>query len=137
MTITESTPILFVEDVKMMQQVISRMLASLGYRDVTSAASGEEAVAHLRQRAFGLIISDWNLDKLSGLDLLAFVRASTEHASTPFIMISGHFDRSRIAQAIDAGANAMLIKPFTINSLSEKLAICHAFKSGRRLSIID
>jgi len=122
MAIDRASPILIVDDYSRMLRIIRGLLRQLGYEQVEEACDGESALAKLRQKRFRLVISDWNMEPMSGLELLRQVRADPALAATPFIMITAETREAKIAEAQQAGVNGYIIKPFGAEALSSKIA---------------
>src|ERR1700694_4038371 len=102
--------------------LLSKTLTGLGY-DVTEAANGQEALEILTGPASGvdLVLTDWNMPVMNGLDLLKAIRARPQFGSTPVIMITTETEMDQMAAAIEAGANEYVMKPFTAQILLDKL----------------
>lgn len=117
--------ILVVDDSKLMRDLISMALRSLGATDVESAASGREALSYLSTQKADLVILDWVLGDIDGLECVRRIRAGTTATagSTPIIMISGAKPRAAGIDALEAGANHFMPKPFTLAQLMEGLSI--------------
>ena len=122
MAIDRASSILIVDDYSRMLRIIRSLLRQLGYEQVEEAASGVEALEMLRQRRFDLVISDWNMEPMSGLELLRAVRADPALAALPFIMITAEAREAKIAEAEQAGVSGYIIKPFGAEALSLKIA---------------
>jgi two-component system, chemotaxis family, chemotaxis protein CheY len=114
-------PVLLVDDEPAALELCKRLLDRLGFRDVKAAADGTGALSMLKERKFGIVISDWNMPEMSGLELVRRIRADEKLARTPFLMTSvdGAVARARVAR--EAGVNAFLIKPFGEAALRTKL----------------
>ncbi|MBF0572999.1 MAG: chemotaxis protein CheW [Desulfamplus sp.] len=124
--VAENLKILLVEDDRTMRQIEIHVLKKIGYTDVIQAANGDEAIQILQQEQdINIIISDWNMPKKGGLELLKWVRADKKLNSIPFIMATGQADKKHEKQAVDAGVTGFLVKPFADDEL--KLAIRKAF----------
>ncbi len=113
--------ILLVDDQPSMRSLARFALESFGMRSVVEAKSGREAIQLMEGKAFSLIISDWNMEDVDGLTFLKVVRKHPRTKSTPFIMLTGHSDREQVKQAIDAGVNNYVIKPFDAMTLLKKI----------------
>lgn len=122
MSIDKSTPILVVDDYAVMLKIVRSILASLGFREIDEAADGRIALAKMRRRRYGLVISDWDMQPMSGHDLLRAVRAAPELSLTPFIMIAAAPRPENVAAATRDGANAFIAKPFSANILMDRIA---------------
>jgi two-component system chemotaxis response regulator CheY len=122
MAIDRASPILIVDDYSRMLRIIRNLLRQLGYAQVEEAPDGASALEKLRQKPFALVISDWNMEPMSGLELLRAVRADPALADLPFIMITAEARAAKIAEAQRAGVSGYIIKPFGAEALSLKIA---------------
>jgi two-component system, chemotaxis family, chemotaxis protein CheY len=122
MAIDRSGRILIVDDYSRMLRIIRGLLRQLGYDQVEEASDGASALDKLRQKRFSLVISDWNIQPMSGLELLRQVRADPALATLPFIMITAEARAAKIAEAQQAGVSDYIIKPFGAEALSLKIA---------------
>lgn len=113
--------ILIVDDQASMRQLMSYSLERLGVRNVTAARSGAEALTQLGAAKFDLIISDWNMDNIDGLQLLQHVRKNPLLQKMPFIMATGNKDKMKVKTAIQNGVNNYITKPFTVEVLKKKI----------------
>ena len=126
MQIDSSTPILVVDDYQTMIRIIRNLLKQLGFEDVDDATDGVEAMSKLRQRKYGLIISDWNMEPMNGLDLLKQVRADPKLSGIPFIMVTAESKTDNVVAAKQAGVSNYIVKPFNAETLGKKLATVFA-----------
>ena len=122
MAIDKSTPILIVDDYRTMIRIIRNLLTQLGFDNLDEAQDGRAALAKLKQRRFGLVISDWNMEPMSGIELLRQVRADPELAALPFLMITAENRDERVALAREAGVNGYVVKPFNADTLGQQIA---------------
>ncbi len=113
--------ILIVDDYKTMLRIIRNLLKQLGFSNVEEAQDGSAALQKLRDKGFGLIISDWNMEPMSGLQLLKEVRADVKLKDTPFIMITAESKSENVIAAKEAGVNNYIVKPFNAATLKGKL----------------
>lgn len=121
MSVELSMPVLVVDDYKTMVRIIQNLLKSLGFTDVHGAASGAEAMAKMAENDYGLIISDWNMEPMSGYDLLCKVRAEEKTQSLPFIMVTAESKTENVVAAKRAGVNNYIVKPFNAQTLKQKM----------------
>ena len=121
MSADASLPILIVDDYKTMIRIIRNLLKQLGFEDVDEAADGSEALTKMRGRKYGLVISDWNMEPMTGYDLLREVRASPELSQTPFIMITAESKTENVIAAKKAGVSNYIVKPFNAATLKTKM----------------
>ena len=121
MAIDLSMPILVVDDYNTMIRIICNLLKQLGYQNIDNATDGASALAKLRAGRFGLVISDWNMEPMSGYDLLKEVRADAKLGKTPFIMITAESKTENVIAAKKAGVNNYIVKPFNAQTLQSKI----------------
>jgi two-component system chemotaxis response regulator CheY len=122
MAVDMQMPILVVDDYKTMVRIIQNLLKQLGFTNFDDAADGEEALAKMRESKYALVISDWNMDPVSGYDLLQTVRAHEELRDTPFIMVTAESHGEKVYAAKQAGVNNYIVKPFNAATLKRKLS---------------
>ena len=113
--------ILIVDDYKTMLRIIHALLKQLGFYNVELALDGATALHKLRERRFDLVISDWNMEPMTGLQLLAEVRADAHLKNTPFIMVTAESKTENVVAAKRAGVSSYIIKPFNAETLRAKL----------------
>jgi two-component system chemotaxis response regulator CheY len=114
--------ILIVDDYKTMLRIIRNLLKQLGFNNVDEAMDGSAALQKLRAKDYGLVISDWNMEPMSGFDLLKEVRADNKLQGVPFIMITAESKTENVVAAKEAGVNNYIVKPFNAATLKEKLS---------------
>lgn len=119
MAIDFNIPVLIVDDQKTMLRIIRSLLEGIGFKNVTEALDGTKALEVMEQQSFGLILSDWNMEPMSGLDYLKAVRAKGDQ--TPFIMITAESKTENVIAAKQAGVNNYIIKPFNAETLKAKI----------------
>ncbi|MBV8854251.1 MAG: chemotaxis response regulator CheY [Sinobacteraceae bacterium] len=112
---------LVVDDFSTMRRIIKNLLHDLGYPNVTEADDGKTALPMLQGGNFDFLISDWNMPGMSGLDLIKAVRSDAKLAKMPVLMLTAEAKREQIIEAAQAGVNGYVIKPFTADTLKEKL----------------
>ena len=112
---------LIIDDMSSMRMMIKSVLREYGIIDVHEAADGEKAVELIAGGRFDLIICDWDMPKMTGLEFLRHVRATDTTRQLPFIMLTAVSDRDHVAQAIDAGVSDYLAKPFKPADLMRKI----------------
>lgn len=122
MVADKSIAVLVVDDYRSMTRIMRNMLAQLGFMQVDEAASGEAALALIRDRNYGLILSDWNMEPMSGLELLRRVRSEARTADTPFVMVTAEAKAENVIAARQSGVSNYVIKPFTLAVLRQKLS---------------
>jgi len=121
MTMDKSMNVLIVDDYKTMLRIIRNLLKQIDINNVEEATDGAEALAKLRAGSFGLVISDWNMLPMSGLQLLQEVRADARLKATPFIMITAESKAENVVAAKQAGVSNYIVKPFNAETLREKI----------------
>ena len=112
---------LVVDDFSTMRRIIKNLLHDLGYSNVTEADDGKTALPMLQAGNFDFLITDWNMPGMPGLDLIKAVRADARLAKMPVLMLTAEAKREQIIEAPQAGVNGYVIKPFTAETLKEKL----------------
>jgi two-component system chemotaxis response regulator CheY len=121
MAVDHSMPILVVDDYQTMVRIIRNLLTQLGFSDVDEAVDGTEALQKLKRRNYGLIISDWNMEPMSGYELLRQVREDGRLTRTPFIMVTAESKTESVIAAKQAGVNNYIVKPFNAATLKSKI----------------
>jgi two-component system chemotaxis response regulator CheY len=115
-----ATRCLVADDSSTMRKIILRSLNAVGVNDITEAADGEEAIKLFGDGSFNLVLTDWNMPGKSGLEVIQAIR--TTNKEVPIIMVTTEAEKSRVLEAIQAGVSDYLVKPFTADTLREKLA---------------
>ncbi len=113
--------ILIVDDFSTMRRIIKNLLRDLGYNNTSEADDGLTALPMLQGGNFDLLITDWNMPGMQGIDLLRAVRADPKLATLPVMMVTAEQKREQIIEAAKAGVNGYIVKPFTAQTLKEKL----------------
>ena len=121
MALDLSMPILVVDDYQTMVRIIRNLLKQLGFEDVDDASDGTAALARLKGRKYGLVISDWNMEPMTGYELLRHVRADEGLRTTPFIMVTAESKTENVVAAKEAGVNNYIVKPFNADTLKQKI----------------
>ena len=122
MAVDMSMPILIVDDYKTMLRIVRNLLKQLGFENVEEAMDGSSALEKLRDRDYGLVISDWNMEPMTGLQLLREVRSDAHMQETPFIMVTAESKTENVIAAKQAGVNNYIVKPFNAATLQAKMA---------------
>jgi two-component system chemotaxis response regulator CheY len=117
----KSINVLIVDDYRSMLRIIQNLLKQLEFNNVDEAMDGEQALAKLRAGNFGLVLSDWNMAPMTGLDLLKEVRADQRLKNMPFIMITAESKTENVVAAKQAGVSNYIVKPFNAETLREKI----------------
>ena len=121
MAVDTAMPILVVDDYKTMIRIIRNLLKQLGFNDVDEATDGAEALQKLRSKQYGLVISDWNMEPMTGYELLKHVRGDDSLSATPFIMVTAESKTENVIAAKKAGVNNYIVKPFPAATLKAKI----------------
>lgn len=121
MSMDTSMRVLIVDDYKTMLRIMRNLLAQLSFGNVEESSNGEDALAKLESDNFGLVISDWNMQPMTGLDLLRRVRASARLKHIPFIMVTAESKTENVIAAKQAGVSNYIVKPFNAETLRGKI----------------
>ena len=121
MAVDLSMPVLVVDDYQTMIRIIRNLLNQLGFKNIEEAKDGRQALEKLNAGKFGLVISDWNMEPMTGYELLQQVRASEKLKTTPFIMVTAESKTENVIAAKKAGVNNYIVKPFNAETLKGKL----------------
>ena len=121
MAVDLSMPVLVVDDYSTMVRIIRNLLKQLGFEDVDDASDGTAALAKLQEKKYGLVISDWNMEPMTGYELLKQVRSDPSLASTPFIMVTAESKTENVIAAKKAGVSNYIVKPFNAQTLKTKI----------------
>jgi len=121
MAVDTSMKVLVVDDFATMRRIVKGVLKQLGFSSIVEAEDGSAALEVLKKEKIGLIVSDWNMPKMTGLDLLKSVRADDNLKATPFIMVTAEGQKENVIEAVKAGVSNYIVKPFTPETFSEKL----------------
>ena len=116
-----SMPILVVDDYSTMIRIIRNLLKQLGFENVDDANDGSAALAKMQAKKYGLVISDWNMEPMTGYDLLRQVRADPALSKTPFIMVTAESKTENVMAAKKAGVDNYIVKPFNAQRLQHKI----------------
>lgn len=121
MAVDMSMQILIVDDYKTMLRILRNLLKQIGFENIDEATDGSAALDRLRGRHYGLVISDWNMEPMTGLQLLQSVRADDKLKGTPFIMVTAESKKENVIAAKQAGVSNYIVKPFNAATLKMKL----------------
>lgn len=116
-----SIKVLIVDDFATMRRILKNILKQLGFKNLLEADDGTTAMEALEKNDIDLVISDWNMPKMTGLELLKWVRANKKYAKTPFLMVTAEAQKQNVIEAVQAGVSNYVVKPFTAEAISEKL----------------
>lgn len=126
MSLDTSMKVIVIDDMMTMRKIITKMLKGMGFADITEADDGATAwplieEAYNSGKPFQFIVSDWNMPKMSGLDLLIKIRATEGMNTTPFLMITAEAEQSNVVKVVQAGVSNFIVKPFTPETLKDKI----------------
>jgi two-component system chemotaxis response regulator CheY len=121
MPIDSKMAVLVVDDYSTMVRIIRNLLRQLGFADIDDASDGAEALEKMSAKRYGLVISDWNMEPMTGFDLLQRVRANPQLEATPFIMVTAESKTENVIAAKKAGVNNYIVKPFNAQTLKSKI----------------
>ncbi len=113
--------ILIVDDFSTMRRIIKNLLRDLGFQNTQEADDGQTALPMLQNGSFEFLVTDWNMPGMQGIDLLKAVRADPKLATLPVLMVTAESKREQIIEAAQAGVNGYIVKPFTAQTLQEKI----------------
>ena len=113
--------ILIVDDYKTMLRIIRNLLKQIGFDNVDEATDGSTALQRLREKNYGLVISDWNMEPMTGLQLLKEIRSDPKLKHIPFIMVTSESRTENVIAAKEAGVSNYIVKPFNADALKQKL----------------
>ena len=113
--------VLVVDDFSTMRRIIKNLLKQIGYKNIDEAEDGAQALSKLKDGGYGLIVSDWNMPNMDGLDMLKAVRQDPIIKDMPDLMVTAEAEQEKVITAIQAGVNNYVVKPFTGEILKEKL----------------
>ncbi len=119
MTVDKNMNILVVDDYQTMIRIIKNLLKQLGFNNIDEATDGGMALSKIKEKPYGLIISDWNMEPMTGIDLLKNVRGGGNQV--PFIMVTAESKTENVLAAREAGVNNYIVKPFNADTLKSKL----------------
>lgn len=113
--------VLVVDDFSTMRRIVKNLLTELGFTNIVEADDGATALPMLEQGGIDFLVTDWNMPKMPGIDLLKQVRANPDLANMPVLMVTAEAQREQIMEAAQAGVNGYVVKPFTADTLKEKI----------------
>ncbi|MGA2894390.1 MAG: response regulator [Xanthobacteraceae bacterium] len=130
MTLAAPVPALIVDDSSTTINILRTLLRQLGFADVDDASDGSTALAKMRGRRYGLVISDWNMTPMTGFDFLKEVRADPALKRTPFIMVTAESKTENVIAAKRAGVDNYIVKPFNAQTLKAKIESVFIARAG-------
>lgn len=113
--------ILVVDDMSTMRRIVKNILKQLGFSNMDEAENGQEALQKLRADAFGFVVSDWNMPVMPGIEMLRAIRADEKLKHIPVLMVTAEAQKENLIEAIQAGVNNYVVKPFTAETMQEKI----------------
>jgi two-component system chemotaxis response regulator CheY len=113
--------ILVVDDFSTMRKIVKNVLKQLGYNNIEEAEDGAQAYTKLKNNTFNFVVSDWNMPNMDGLDMLKKVRSDQEIKDLPVLMVTAEAEKDKVITAIKAGVNNYIVKPFTAETLKQKM----------------
>ncbi len=122
MSVDLNMNVLIVDDYKTMLRIIKNLLKQLGFNNVDEALDGSQALQTFQTKEYGLVISDWNMEPMSGLELLKQVRGGSRNANVPFIMVTAESKTENVIAAKQAGVSNYIVKPFNAETLKQKIS---------------
>ena len=114
--------ILLVDDSSSIRRITKRIFKELGFRNILEGKDGSKALEVLNEEKFDLIIADWNMPKMTGLELLKAVRSDDKTKGTPFLMVTAEAQKQNVIEAVQAGVSNYVVKPFTAESITDKIS---------------
>jgi two-component system chemotaxis response regulator CheY len=113
--------ILVVDDMVTMRRIVKNILKQLGFANVDEAENGQDALQKLRGDAYGFVVSDWNMPVMTGIDMLRAIRGDEKLKAIPVLMVTAEAQQSNLVEAVQAGISNYIVKPFTAETMQEKL----------------
>lgn len=113
--------VLVVDDFATMRKIVRNILKQIGFEDITEAEDGSVALRLIKSEQVGLVVTDWNMPNMSGLDLLREIRQNPQTAHLPVLMVTAEGLKENVMDAVKAGVNNYVVKPFTAEVLQEKI----------------
>jgi len=113
--------VLVVDDFPTMRRIVKNLLKQLGFENIDEAENGEDALRKLKGGDYGLVVSDWNMPVMEGIELLKHIRNDPQLKDIPFLMVTAEAEKEKVIEAIKAGVDNYIVKPFTGEVLKEKL----------------
>jgi two-component system chemotaxis response regulator CheY len=113
--------VLVVDDMSTMRRILKNVLRQIGFSDIIEAENGQDALTKLKAGGFGLVVSDWNMPVMQGIELLRAVRGDVELKTLPFLMVTAEAQKENLIEAVQAGVSNYVVKPFTAEVLQGKL----------------
>jgi len=122
MAVDTTMNVLIVDDYSTMLRIVRSLLKQIGFANIDEATDGSQALQMMRCKKFGLVISDWNMEPVTGIDFLRQVRQDDNLKATPFIMVTAESKTENVVEAKKAGVSNYIVKPFNADTLKQKIA---------------
>ena len=116
-----SMKVLVVDDFATMRRIVKNVLRQVGFTNIIEADDGKTALKELKKENIDLILCDWNMPEMPGIDLLKQIRSDDDLKDIPFVMVTAEAQKENILEAVKSGVNSYVVKPFTAETISEKL----------------
>ncbi|MBS0151739.1 MAG: chemotaxis response regulator CheY [Nitrospira sp.] len=113
--------ILVVDDMVTMRKIVKNILKQLGFTNIDEAENGQEGLQKLRDGSYNFVVSDWNMPVMTGIDMLRAIRADEKLKSIPVLMVTAEAQQSNLIEAVQAGVSNYIVKPFTAETMQEKI----------------
>lgn len=113
--------VLIVDDFATMRRILKNILKQIGFKNIREAENGKAALKELKSEKFDLVLCDWNMPEMPGIELLNQVRSDVQLKDIPFVMVTAEAKKENILEAVKAGVSSYIVKPFTAETVSEKL----------------
>jgi two-component system, chemotaxis family, chemotaxis protein CheY len=113
--------VLVVDDMSTMRRIVKNVLRQIGFSDIVEAENGQDALTKLKAGGYGLVVSDWNMPVMQGIELLRAIRADADLKTLPFLMVTAEAQKENLIEAVQAGVSNYVVKPFTAEVLQGKL----------------
>lgn len=113
--------ILVVDDMVTMRKIVKNILKQLGFANTDEAENGEEGLQKLRGGSYNFVVSDWNMPVMTGIEMLRAIRADEKLKSIPVLMVTAEAQQSNLIEAVQAGVSNYIVKPFTAETMQEKI----------------
>lgn len=113
--------VLIVDDFATMRRILRNILKQIGFNNISEADDGKTALKELKKENFDLVLCDWNMPEMPGIELLKAVRSDDQLKSLPFVMVTAEAQKENIVEAVKEGVSNYIVKPFTAETVSEKL----------------
>jgi two-component system chemotaxis response regulator CheY len=113
--------VLIVDDFATMRRILRNILKQIGFTDIAEADDGDTALKELKKEKYDLILCDWNMPEMPGIDLLKALKADEQLKNIPFVMVTAEAQKDNIIEAVKTGVSSYIVKPFTAETVNEKL----------------